>query len=369
MSAGGARTSTGEARTSAGRARTSASEGWVREGGRLGRTRWAMQELWTGQQLGVGTRAALAALTPIEAGFRLAVAVRGAWYDRARPVPAPIPVISVGNLVAGGTGKSPVVRWLREWYAGTGARAAVVCRGYGGDETAMHRRWFGRDAVFTDPSRTRGVRRAWERGWEVAILDDGFQHRRVHRDLDILIAAAEDPLRVRLLPRGPYREPLSAAVRATHVLVTRRTAAREAVDAWRTAMARATPGTPVLQAEMEMGEWTDLDGAPTTTPRGDVLAVSAIARPRDFHTGLRELLPYADVEAAPFSDHHPYSRRDVDALLARRAGRTVVCTEKDAVKLVAFPELARHCVAVGFRVAGEPPELLGAALADAARRR
>ena len=348
---------------------TTSAEGAGVRGGAGGRIRWAVQELWAGEGLGAGRRAFLASLAPFEAGFRLAAAARNAWHDRARPVPAPVSVVSVGNLVAGGTGKSPVVRWLRQWFAGTGARAAVVCRGYGGDEAAMHRRWFGGDAVFSGPSRAQGVRRAWERGWELVLLDDGFQHRSVHRDLDILLVAAEDPLRVRLLPRGPYREPLSAAKRATHVLVTRRSASRKTSDAWRAAVARATPRTPVLQAEMEMGEWTDLNGAPTTPPPGDVLAVSAIARPRDFQKGLRGLLPSACVEAAPFADHHPYSRRDVDALLARRAGRTVVCTEKDAVKLSAFPELARHCVAVGFRVVGEPPDALSSALADAAQRR
>ena len=334
-----------------------------------GRIRWAVQQLWAGEGRGAGVGILLAALAPAEASFRLIAGARNAWYDRAPPPPTPVAVVSVGNLVAGGTGKTPVVRWLRERHAASGGRAAVVCRGYGDDEAAMYRRWFGDDHVFADPSRARGVREAWERGCDLAILDDGFQHRRVHRDLDILLVAAEDPLRVRLFPRGPYREPLSAARRATHVLVTRRSAPRTALEAWRAVLVQAAPTAPVLQAEMEMGEWIDLAGAPAEPPRGDILAVSAIARPREFQQGLRGLLPTAAVEPAAFADHHPYSRRDVDALLARRAGRTVVCTEKDAVKLAAFPELAPHCVAVGFRVVGELPEPLGSAFADAGRQR
>ena len=329
-----------------------------------GRARKAVQRFWEGEDRGVGIRALSAALAPAEASFRAAVAVRKLWYDRSAPPPAPLPVVSVGNLVAGGTGKTPVVRWLREWYAAKGARAAVVCRGYGGDETAMYRRWFGDDAVFADRSRNRCVCRAWRRGCDLAIIDDGFQHRRVHRDLDILLVAAEDPLRIRLLPRGPYREPLSSARRATHVLLTRRSAPQAALEAWRAALGQAAPGAPLMQAEMQMGEWSDLDGAPAHPPKGDVVAVSAIARPREFQEGLRKLLPTAAVEPVTFADHHPYAQHDADALLARRAGRPLVCTEKDAVKLAAFPELASHCVAVGFRVVGEPPEPLAGALAD-----
>lgn len=334
-----------------------------------GRARKAVQQLWADGGRGVGGKTLLAALAPAEAGYRLAVAARNLWYDRSPPPPLPLVVASVGNLVVGGTGKTPVVRWLREWCAGKGARAAVVCRGYGGDETAMYRRWFGDDGVFADRSRTRCIGEGWKHGCDLAIMDDGFQHRRVHRDLDILLVAAEDPLRARLLPRGPYREPLSAAKRATHVLLTRRSASRAALDAWGAALAQAAPGAPVMQVEMQMGEWSDLNGAQADPPQGDVMAVSAIARPREFHEGLRRLLPTAAVQSVAFADHHPYSQRDADALLARRAGRSLVCTEKDAVKLAAFPELASHCVAVGFHVVGKPPEPLSSALTDLARRR
>lgn len=321
-------------------------------------------DLWFREDATRGTAVALTtALAPAEAAFRLAVAARNTWHDHRRQESPSVPVVSVGNLTVGGTGKTPVVRWLRDWMAGRGARAAVVSRGYGDDETALYRRWFGPDAVFAGPNRAAGVRRARAAGHRVALLDDGFQHRRLARNLDLLLVAAEDPMRVRLLPRGPYREPLSSARRAGHVLLTRRVAPAGAARAWRQALTREAPGVPVSEAEMEMGRWTDLAGEPAAPPADDVLAVCAVGRPRAFASGLRRLLPDAAVELAAFRDHHAYRPRDVAALLARRAGRAIVCTAKDAVKLARFPQLRPHCRVVGLRVAGRPSGPLRDALA------
>ncbi len=318
--------------------------------------------LWADGGSGPATRLLGLALGPAELAFRAAVAVRSRWYDR-RPQPASsIPVVSVGNLTVGGTGKTPVVRWLGDWFRRRGVRTAVVVRGYGRDEVALHRRWFGQEAVFVGADRREGVRAAGESGHRLALLDDGFQHRRLARTLDILLVAAEDPWRVRMLPRGRYREPVAAAGRATHVLLTRRTADRDAASAWKERLALAAPGVPVLHAEMTMGGWSDLAGAPANAPREDVLAVCSIARPRPFAAGLRRLLPAARIELVSFPDHHEYTAGDVAALLARRGGRAIVCTDKDAVKLVRHRQLADRAVAVGFRVAGEPRGALLAAL-------
>lgn len=307
--------------------------------------------------------AATTALAPAEAAFRLAVAARNAWHDRRNPESAPLPVVSVGALTVGGAGKTPVVRWLREWLEGRGARAAVVSRGYGDDEIALYRRWLGPDAVFAGPYRVAGVRLARAAGHRLAILDDGFQHRRLARDVDVLLVAAEDPMPVRLLPRGPYREPLSSARRAGHVLLTRRVAPTDAAQAWRQALAREAPDVPVAEVQMEMGRWTDLAGEPVAAPAGDVLAVCAVGRPRAFASGLRRLLPDSAVELVAFRDHHAYRPRDATVLLARRGSRAIVCTAKDAVKLARFPQLFPHCTVVGLRVAGRPSGSLREALA------
>ena len=319
-----------------------------------GGPRGLVSELWTGGEPRLATRLLGIGLAPGELAFRGAVAVRNRWYDRRRPPVPPIPVVSVGNLTVGGTGKTPVVRWLGDWFRGRGVRAAVVVRGYGRDEVALYRRWFGDGAVFVGADRRAGVRAAGRGGYDLALLDDGFQHRRLARALDILLVAAEDPWRVRLLPRGRYREPLFAARRATHVLLTRRTAGRSAVQAWSERLARAAPGVPVLNLEMTMGVWSDLAGGPASAPDEDVLAVCSIARPRAFAAGLEELLPAARIELACYPDHHEYTADDMAALLARRAGRTIVCTDKDAVKLVRHREIGDRAVAVGLRAGGDP---------------
>ncbi len=333
-----------------------------------GRLRGLVSELWTGDEPRLAARLLGSALGPAELAFRAAVAVRSRWYDRKRrPVP-PIPVVSVGNLTVGGTGKTPVLRWLGDWFRQRGVRVAVVVRGYGSDEVALYRRWFGEEALFVGVDRREGVRAAGEAGYRLALVDDGFQHRRLARTLDILLVATEDPWRVRMLPRGPYREPLAAARRATHVLLTRRTADLGTVQAWRERLARVAPGVPVLQVEMTMGDWSDLAGGPANAPREDVLAVCSIARPRAFAAGLGRLLPGAKVELVSYPDHHEYTGEDVAALLGRRNGRTIVCTDKDAVKLVRHRELAEHAVAVGLRVVGEPRGTLLTALEGVAER-
>lgn len=319
-----------------------------------------VSDLWFAEG---GPRTGMAALAPAEAAFRLAAAARNAWHDRRRPASPPLPVVSVGNLTVGGTGKTPVVRWIRDWLTGQGVGIAVVSRGYGDDEVALYRRWFGAESVFAGPDRIASVRLARAAGHRLAILDDGFQHRRLARDMDVLLVAAEDPMPVRLLPRGPYREPLSSARRAGHVLLTRRVAAADGTRAWRRALSREVPGVPVTEAKMEMGGWTDLAGEPTAPPASDVLAVCAVGRPRAFASGLRRLLPNFTVELAAFRDHHAYGPRDVAALLTRKADRRIVCTSKDAVKLARFPQMIPHCTVVGFRVAGQPEGPLREALA------
>lgn len=306
-------------------------------------------------------------LAPAEPVFRLAVAARNRWYDRRPPDGAPIPVVSVGNLTVGGTGKTPVIRWLWNWFARRGNRAAVVTRGYGEDELALYRRWFGRGAVFAGSDRIAGIAAAWRDGHDLALLDDGFQHRRAPRAADILLVAAEDPWRVRMLPSGPYREPPTAARRATHILVSRRTAEQSAADAWVARLSRIAPDVSSSRVEMRMEGWRDLAGFPAEPPVGDVLAVCSIARPEAFAAGLSEKLPDSDVRLAAFPDHHRFGNRDIAALSRRRDGRTVVCTAKDAPKLAAFPDFARCCVAVGFGVVGEPREPLCSMLASLVR--
>lgn len=327
--------------------------------------RW-IRDFWASADPSPAGRLLGAALAPPELIFRLAVSARSAWHNRASEPATAIPVVSVGNLTAGGTGKTPVVRWLGDWLRGAGTRTAIVTRGYGSDERALYRRWFGAGAVFSGRDREGSVRAAADLGFALALVDDGFQHRRLGRALDILLVAAEDPMRARLMPRGPYREPLSAAARATHILLTRRGPRGGRRQAWRRNISLVAPGVHLMDVDLVMGGWHDLREEPAASPRGDVLALCSVARPRSFLQGLRRLLPDAAIELVAYADHHPYSRRDVSAILGRLGGRTLVCTEKDAVKLSAFPELAPHCAVIGFGVAGEPPRPLRRALEEVA---
>lgn len=326
--------------------------------------RW-IRDFWATEDPAWAARLLSAALTPAELLFRLGAGIRGAWYRGARERATPIPVVSVGNLTVGGTGKTPVVRWLGDWFRRAGARTAVVTRGYGSDELALYRRWFGSEAVFSGRNRVESVRAAGDLGFSVALVDDGFQHRRLGRAVDILLVAAEDPVRAHVLPRGPYREPPSAAKRATHILLTRRGPRVRRREAWRENLSRLAPGVPVLDVDLVMGGWRNLRDEPTVPPGGDVLALCSIARPRSFRKGLGKLLPGAAIELAAYADHHEYSHRDVSTLLGRLGRRAVVCTEKDAVKLSAFPELMPHCAVIGFRIEGQPELPLRRAMEEA----
>lgn len=326
--------------------------------------RRSLRDLWRGEVSVPAARAAGMLLAPAEFLFRGAVVARDAWYSRRRVAPTALPVVSVGNLTVGGTGKTPVVRWLGEWFRAHGLCPAIVLRGYGADEVALHRRWFGGGAVFVGPDRAALVAEARTRGHRVALVDDGFQHRRLGREVNVLLVASEDPWPVRMLPRGPYREPLAAAGRATHMIVTRRGGGRaEGCREWRERLDRVARGAPIQEVELCMGGWSDLNGAARQPPEGDVLAVSSIARPGAFLAGLAGMLPGIHAEPVDFADHHEYSPRDVQSLLGRLGKRTLVCTEKDAVKLASFPELLPHCAVVGFGVTEEPGGALRRALA------
>lgn len=298
-----------------------------------------LRRLWRTPGQGAGLLGA--ALTPIEAVFASGVALRNGAYDRGlRAVESvPVPVISVGNLAVGGTGKTPFAAWIAARLIESGARPAIVSRGYGSDEAKLHRAWNPDVRVVVDPRRGRGVATALREGTDVAVLDDGFQHRALRRDLDLVLLAAEHPYPFRLLPRGPYREPERALARADGWVVTRRTASLDEAHARAASIAAANDQGPgggrkgFVHARLEPVGWHDLAGMAVPTPTGQVLAVSSVAGPEEFHRLLERGSPELRIDQFVFPDHHEYSGSELTAI-ARRAGtRTVVTTEKDSVKL------------------------------------
>ena len=310
----------------------------MRPSGRLVADRRRMVvAVWTGR--GKLPRAIRALLTPAEALYGAAIATRGKLYDWGifRATEFSVPVLSVGNLSVGGTGKTPVAAWFAHRFSEKGAAPAIVLRGYGGDEIIVHERLNEGIPVIAVADRVRGIRQAIAAGVNVVILDDAFQHRRAGRDADVLLVNADAWLgKPRLLPVGPWREPLRSARRATLVIITRKTADRSAVADVRRALANVAPRVPVAIAHLSPGELRSTSTGqtlPLHALRGaDLTAIAAIAQPDAFFKQLTEL--GAVVRPFSFPDHHAFTRAEARDLAAEAGSSDfVVCTLKDAVKL------------------------------------
>jgi len=277
-------------------------------------------------------------LLPAAALWRGGMALREAAYRRgwfARH-DLPLPSVSVGNLTVGGSGKTPVAIWIARHYLRRGIKPGILLRGYGGDETQVHRRSVPEAAVVADPDRVAGAAVAMARGAQVLVLDDAYQRLDVRRDLNIAVVAAETTRAVRWpVPAGPWREGLHALDRADAVIVTRKRASREAAAALAEELSALVEG-PVAIAYLGLVRLDGLvSGRPvdaTTLAGRRVVAASGIADPDAFVAQVKST--GAAVQAATWKDHHDFRDEDV-AWLAHAARRAdhVVITEKDAVKL------------------------------------
>jgi tetraacyldisaccharide 4'-kinase len=264
-------------------------------------------------------------------------------------------VVSVGNLAVGGTGKTPVVRWIAGELLGSGASTCVLVGGAGSDEAELHRRWNPEAGVLVDRERTSVALRARDAGYGVAVLDDGFQHTALARDLDVVLLSADDPYPGHVLPRGPYREEASALGRAGVIVVTRRLASAEGAHALAERLGHEWPDAVTGVAHVAPGGLTRLDGTAATPPAGDVLAVCGIARPESFAEAVRQATR-GDVELAAFADHHAYGTDDVERMRRRARGRAIVITEKDAVKLERWAEVLGDTLVLHDRLRWERGE-------------
>jgi tetraacyldisaccharide 4'-kinase len=338
--------------------------------------------------------ALLSPLLALEAGFRAATAARGALYDRGvlaveRP---PVPVLSVGNVAVGGAGKTPVALAIAERLVARGRRVAVLSRGYGavrqdarvaadlagvrlgaaeaGDEPALLARRLPGVAVLCGPRRAVLARIAVDRlGADVLLLDDGFQHRALARDLDVVVLDAANPVgNGHLFPRGPNREPLAAIRRAGLGWLSRVDQAdRSELERLRARVRALTGREPV---ESQHASVDVVDGALDRSLGLDALRgrrvalVCGIARPASFRHTVEGLGATVVLEQR-FPDHHRFAAEDVAAaLLAVRGGRAdvVVTTEKDAVRLP--PGLAADPAVLAVRIRAEI--VRGAEVLDAA---
>ncbi len=300
-------------------------------------------------------------LTPLTPLYGALVRARAAAYRRGlvRRVRLPVPVVSVGNLTLGGTGKTPTVRALVRDLARRGLKPAVLTRGYGrrsgqplvlvgpdvvtsaaqaGDEPVELAGHLPGVPVVVDRDRARGGAEAIRRGADVLLLDDGFQHLRLERDLDLVVMDAGDPWGGDALPpRGRLREPVAALGRASAILVNKLDADATGVpEAIARRLGALAPGVPVLGARLAPVRVRTPDSvAPPSALAGKrVLPFAGIGRP----SGFVELLSGLGAIIADerwFPDHHRYGEADLASLedAARRAGAAPVTTGKDAVKL------------------------------------
>ena len=269
------------------------------------------------------------------------------------------PVISVGNIAVGGRGKTPIVATIARMLIDMGERPAILSRGYGrarnepgvvivrdaaeiragldsaGDEPLMLARQLPGVCVLTCPDRYRaGTLAERELGATVHVLDDGFQHFRLDRDIDLVIVGREDIAHPVTLPGGRLREPLDTLVAADAVLV------EDGV-----VIEAAGLDLPTYRIRRE----TPPDRGATVAAAGGrpVLAVAGIASPERFFRDLREA-GWSVADTMAYRDHYRFTRADVERIVAnaRRAGAAmIVTTEKDYVRLQPFEPLA---VPVGF---------------------
>jgi tetraacyldisaccharide 4'-kinase len=286
-----------------------------------------------------GSAAVRALLTPVSWLYGAVVWWRNRRFDSVdgMVVPPACPTVSVGNLTVGGTGKTPVTAWIAAALASGGARVGIVLRGYGADEVHVLRRLVPSAVVVADPDRVSGIAEARREGATTIVLDDGFQHRRAGRHLDIVLLsadAADESLE--LLPAGPFREPVENLRRAGLVIVTRKAADDAAVAAVTGLVRRVAPAVPLAVLALSpdaLHRWDGAASAPLSMLADcQVAAVSGIGEPIPFERQLAAA--GARVTGFRYGDHHAFTAGDVGDLLRRvPSDAVVVCTLKDAVKL------------------------------------
>jgi tetraacyldisaccharide 4'-kinase len=313
----------------------------------------------------------------------------------------PCRVVCVGNLTVGGTGKTPTVLALARAFARSGAKVCVILRGYGrrgaevvvvsdgrdrllpwqevGDEAVLLARRLPGIPVIVGGDRVRAGALALQRfGPDTLLLDDGFQHRRLHRDLDLVLLDATDPFGGgKLVPRGRLREPIQGLGRAHAVLVTR---VDQAVDlaSLRQRLSGLAPDHPLAWAVHRPVRLVDLQSGeewPVGALAGRLVhAVSGIANPESFHRTLQGLGARL-AGTLCFPDHHPFTEADLAHIAAEAkalGAEWILTTEKDAVRLdgdlpQGFPVLALGITLEVIEGGRGLEQLLGISLHEARR--
>ncbi|MHC5067008.1 MAG: tetraacyldisaccharide 4'-kinase [Planctomycetota bacterium] len=260
----------------------------------------------------------------------------------------PCPVFSVGNIGVGGTGKTPVVAALGDLLGQRGRQPAVLSRGYraGADGSNEEARMLNLP-VHCDPQRYRGGQAALAAGADVLILDDGFQHRQLQRDCDLICLDATRPWgrrdgqRGRTLPLGLLREGPAALHRASALIITRcdQVSADRLHALERSLQRLAKPILHCRHAPHALRHLDGSDGPPLTSLDGsEVTLISGIGNPSAFAATARSL--GCTIRAHQrHDDHHHFTTTDLERAAAIAPATTILCTSKDAVKLADLSDL------------------------------
>ncbi|MBN2024328.1 MAG: tetraacyldisaccharide 4'-kinase [Pirellulales bacterium] len=307
------------------------------------------RELVSGRRRGATAALLRAGLRAAEVPYRIAVGWRNRRYDRGKIEihRAGVPVVSVGNLSLGGTGKTPMVQWIARWFRGQGVRVAVISRGYGAEDGAANDEALELEQKLPDvphlenPDRAAAARVAVEElDMQAIVLDDAFQHRRIARDLDVVLLDALEPFGFdHVFPRGTLREPVSGLARADVVALSRADlvapAEREAI---RRRVLEHAPRALWMEVVHHPAALWAADGRqqPIDALRDQpVAAFCGLGNPTGFRRTL-DACGYRTIAFRTFPDHHRYDRGDVESLADWAKAldvRAILCTHKDLVKL------------------------------------
>ncbi|MEO5617079.1 MAG: tetraacyldisaccharide 4'-kinase [Candidatus Eisenbacteria bacterium] len=266
--------------------------------------------------------------------------VRRALYARGwkRPRRVSARVVSVGNLTVGGTGKTTLTRHLAEIAAAAGRRTAVVCRRYRpgpdgeGDEERLLRAALPGIAVHAGVRKVTLAAAAAAAGAELVLVDDGFSHWSLERDVDIVLVEARDCAQThRMLPAGPLREPWRALQRATFVVASRLDPGEDPARVLE-CLARRAPAAALAAGRHEVRGARTLDGTPVAA-EGRVRVVTATGNPESVARTAREA-GFTVAELSAYRDHHWFTRAEADAERASAGSQRarILLTAKDAVR-------------------------------------
>ncbi|NUQ63937.1 MAG: tetraacyldisaccharide 4'-kinase [Pirellulales bacterium] len=307
------------------------------------------RDLVSGRRRGIPAAMMRLGLRLAETPYSLAVRWRNRRYDtgKAEIHRVAVPVVSIGNLTLGGTGKTPMVEWVARWYRRCGVRVTAISRGYGAEAGSVNDEALELEQKLPDvphlqnPDRVAAAELAIEElDCQLIVLDDAFQHRRIARDLDIVLLDALEPFGYgHVFPRGTLREPKSGLRRAD-VVVLSRADMLEPSDRRAIQNEVRRDAADVLWAEAVHKPRTLVSAAGEERPVDllrdqPVAAFCGLGNPAGFRHTLQSC-GYRVIAAREFADHYRYGRDDVESL-AQWADSldvaAVLCSHKDLVKL------------------------------------